>query len=218
MANIRSVVFDLDGTLIDVSSMVVRRLGEVIHASGAEAVPPEELGAAVQASRNARPSLARWARERITAGGGLAPPAAEIFAELTNVAVSARPDEHVLSAVASVAETHDVALVTNGRATLQRAKLRAAGLSALFPKDLVFVSGELGVRKPDARIFRMALERLGDRAESVMFVGDDEREDIAGARAVGMPTCRVAEVGVSTEADHRVRHVRDLMEVLTCGT
>jgi len=47
------------------------------------------------------------------------------------------------------------------------------------------VSWELGVLKPDARIYRIALERLGVPAGEALFV-DDRPENVAGAEAVGM--------------------------------
>jgi len=51
--------------------------------------------------------------------------------------------------------------------------------------DVMIYSGEVGVMKPDARIYQLALERLGLPAQAVVFV-DDVIENIAGAQAVGM--------------------------------
>ena len=48
-------------------------------------------------------------------------------------------------------------------------------------------SAEVGVRKPDARMYQTALDQAGVRAESAVFVGHDA-EELAGARAVGMHT------------------------------
>jgi glucose-1-phosphatase len=51
--------------------------------------------------------------------------------------------------------------------------------------DDMVISAEVGVMKPDARIFQMALERLGVTASESVFV-DDFPENVEGARAVGM--------------------------------
>src|SRR5205085_7030935 len=67
------------------------------------------------------------------------------------------------------------------RADLMQADLAAAGLDR-FLSATVF-SSEVGWRKPDLRIFRTALERLGVQPEETVFVGDRLRDDIAGARA-----------------------------------
>lgn len=49
----------------------------------------------------------------------------------------------------------------------------------------VLTSAEAGAAKPDPRLFRLALERLGVRAERALHVGDRD-EDERGARAAGM--------------------------------
>ena len=51
--------------------------------------------------------------------------------------------------------------------------------------DAIVISGEVGVNKPDAEIFRLGAERLGVAPEECVFV-DDLRENCAGAEAVGM--------------------------------
>jgi HAD superfamily hydrolase (TIGR01549 family) len=77
------------------------------------------------------------------------------------------------------------------RADLMHADLAALGLDR-FLSATVF-SSELGWRKPDARIFTAALQHLGVGAEEAVFVGDRLRDDIAGARAVGMRTVLTRE-------------------------
>jgi putative hydrolase of the HAD superfamily len=77
------------------------------------------------------------------------------------------------------------------RADLMHADLAALGLDR-FLSATVF-SSELGWRKPDARIFTAALQRLGVEAQEAVFVGDRLRDDIAGARAVGMRTVLTRE-------------------------
>jgi putative hydrolase of the HAD superfamily len=52
--------------------------------------------------------------------------------------------------------------------------------------DAVVFSYELGVRKPDPRIYRHALDALGARPEDTLFVGDGGSDEHRGARAVGM--------------------------------
>jgi 2-haloacid dehalogenase len=52
-------------------------------------------------------------------------------------------------------------------------------------EDIV-VSGEVKLVKPDARIFRLALERNRLRADTTLFV-DDALHNVEGARAVGLP-------------------------------
>ncbi len=51
--------------------------------------------------------------------------------------------------------------------------------------DAMVISGEVGVMKPEARIYRIALEQAGVSPDEAVFV-DDFYENIEGCRAVGM--------------------------------
>jgi putative hydrolase of the HAD superfamily len=52
--------------------------------------------------------------------------------------------------------------------------------------DAVVTSSEVGVEKPDRRIFAEALRRLGVEPEAALHVGDSPLEDVEGAIAAGM--------------------------------
>ncbi|MFB6782756.1 HAD family hydrolase [Streptomyces sp. NPDC056352] len=51
--------------------------------------------------------------------------------------------------------------------------------------DTVVISGEVGLRKPDAAIYELALRQLGLQAGAVAFV-DDAKPNVLGAAKVGM--------------------------------
>jgi len=63
-------------------------------------------------------------------------------------------------------------------------ELRAVGLDSFF--ETVVVSGDLGYRKPDPRIFSLAFARMQLSPEDVLFVGNDMYRDIYGAQQAGM--------------------------------
>ena len=77
-------------------------------------------------------------------------------------------------------------LVTNGFAETHREKLSILELEDAF--DEVFIADEVGMIKPDPRLFRLACERLGATPESSAMVGDRYDRDIRGAHAVGLYT------------------------------
>ncbi|MGW7439523.1 HAD family hydrolase [Streptomyces sp. NPDC054849] len=80
-----------------------------------------------------------------------------------------------------------IAIATNGSADIQWAKLGATGIARRV--HAVCVSAELGVRKPDPRLFVTAAERCGVHPENGgWMVGDDPLKDIAGGRSVGLST------------------------------
>lgn len=79
------------------------------------------------------------------------------------------------------------AIVTNvapDRLQFQRNKIDALGLAPLF--DAIVMSGEVGVHKPDHRVFDHATNLLGVSNEDCVFVGDNPNADIVGALNAGM--------------------------------
>jgi putative hydrolase of the HAD superfamily len=60
--------------------------------------------------------------------------------------------------------------------------------------DAVVLSSDAGAAKPEARIFQLALQRLGVSSEEALFVGDDPEEDLAGARAAGLTAVDVGSL------------------------
>lgn len=75
-------------------------------------------------------------------------------------------------------------LITNGFSQTQHQKLRSAKLDGYF--EHVFISDELGMRKPNADIFEYAMSQVGTQAKQCLMVGDSLQADIAGARGVGI--------------------------------
>jgi hypothetical protein len=71
-----------------------------------------------------------------------------------------------------------------GASCLQRDKLASSGLSHYF--DVVVVSGDLGVVKPDASIFIDACSRLGVQPADAIMIGDSRTRDIDGALGAGL--------------------------------
>jgi putative hydrolase of the HAD superfamily len=91
-----------------------------------------------------------------------------------------------------------LAAVSNSNGTLRRLFDRL-GFAPFF--EVALDSRVEGVEKPDPRLFRLALERLGARAESAVHVGDFYHVDVAGARAAGVRPVLVDEAGLYPDAD-----------------
>jgi putative hydrolase of the HAD superfamily len=60
--------------------------------------------------------------------------------------------------------------------------------------DATIFSYQLGVRKPDARIYKHALEAVGVRPDEALFVGDGCSDEHRGARAVGIRSVLVTRL------------------------
>jgi len=193
---LRAILFDIDDTLIDWQSAVRRASrSQGVH----RGLPWEEAG---------RPPAANTPGRRV-------PPAWRARAM-----ASVQPDGRVSALLAELAGTYRLAAVSNGAGVVQREKLRRAALAEAV--ECVVISGEVGVRKPGAGIFRRALAALGCRAEEALFVGNDLTTDVAGAAEAGLRTCWVAADEVADESaytsDVRIATVLDLPRVLPCLT
>ena len=108
-------------------------------------------------------------------------------------------------------------MVTNGSTATQWGKLRKTGIADLVTACIV--SEEFGIRKPDPRIFRHALGRIGATAESTLFIGDNPEDDILGAAGAGMYTAWISlgrswEI-TSTSPDHVLANVWEVEELVS---
>ncbi|MGB2080015.1 MAG: pyrimidine 5'-nucleotidase [Vibrio sp.] len=86
-------------------------------------------------------------------------------------------------------------IITNGFTALQDIRLERTGFKHFF--DLLVISEQVGVAKPDVAIFEYALERMPTRpqASRVLMVGDNPHSDILGGQNAGMKTCWLNEHG-----------------------
>ncbi|WP_110933237.1 HAD family hydrolase [Paenibacillus bouchesdurhonensis] len=81
---------------------------------------------------------------------------------------------------------YTMALITNGQTLIQHGKINQLGIRDDF--DLIIVSEEAGVKKPNPRIFEMAIEELQLKPEECVYIGDHPINDIEGAARIGMET------------------------------
>ena len=77
--------------------------------------------------------------------------------------------------------------------------------------DAVISSKDLGVRKPNAKIYLAALQQLGLKAEQAIFIGHKTSE-LNGARAVGMKTIAFNN-DETAEADYFIKQFSDLLSL-----
>ena len=77
-----------------------------------------------------------------------------------------------------------IIIVTNNIVAEQRLKLARCGLAGLV--DELVTSEEIGVSKPDARIFHAALERARAAPDAAVMLGDAWATDIEGALSAGI--------------------------------
>lgn len=76
-----------------------------------------------------------------------------------------------------------IGVLTNGFTEVQYRKLRTTGLDRYIQR--MVISDEIGIQKPDTRLFRYAEQETGATQESAVMVGDNPDNDIQGALNAG---------------------------------
>jgi HAD superfamily hydrolase (TIGR01549 family) len=89
--------------------------------------------------------------------------------------------------VKELSRKFSVGVVSNGFPDVQYRKLETMGLRDLF--SCIVLSEEIGIRKPDPRIFHRATSLLNMQSSECLYIGDSYTNDIIGAKTAGMLTC-----------------------------
>lgn len=76
-----------------------------------------------------------------------------------------------------------IGVLTNGFTEVQYRKLRATGLDRYIQR--MVISDEIGIQKPDPRLFRYAEQETGATPETTIMIGDNPDNDIQGALNAG---------------------------------
>ena len=106
-----------------------------------------------------------------------------------------------------------VGVITNGPSYLQNHKMDTSGLRQYC--DIVVVSGDVGVHKPDPALFTYTADKLGLKPCECMYVGDHPINDIQGADRAGMQAVRMNFGWFKDEQlDPRIPTINDIIEVL----
>ena len=107
-----------------------------------------------------------------------------------------------------------IGLISNGRTPFQEHNFYALGLTEYFSS--MIVSEAVGLRKPDPAIFLLSCQQLGIHPKDCTFVGDNELADIQGAKAIGMKTIffHPNPAISSVRADANFHHYEKLMTIL----
>ncbi len=85
--------------------------------------------------------------------------------------------------------------------------------------DPIIISSEVNCKKPDPKIFELALDKAGVSAGECIYVGDNYYDDAVGSRAVGMQSLilnRFGKLGVEEISDCPIiEHISQIPEYIT---
>jgi HAD superfamily hydrolase (TIGR01509 family) len=151
------------------------------------------------------------------AGAATRPPEAEFDAMADAlgdaIASEARVLDHTAEVIPQLAAGHRLGLISNyPHAPVVRRTLDRFGLSRYF--DSVVVSAETGWMKPHAQCYQPALRALEADHTRTLMVGDDFRNDVQGARAMGLHAAWLAPGKTKPVAqDNDFFHLQSLAEL-----
>lgn len=209
--NVRGIIFDINGTLVDIhtneaSDEIYRAISNFLSFQGISLSPDavrtlyfqvmkdqRRLGAETYPEFDAVAVFREIIMRCQTDFTRLLPVSkirqlplflAEMYRSLSRYRLQLYPG--VKEVLTQLSPQYLMAAVSDGQSAWAMPELYGVGLSGYF--EPVIVSGDLGFRKPDVRIFRLALDGLGMGPQEVLFVGNDMYRDIFGAQQLGIKT------------------------------
>lgn len=213
-ADVTCVLFDLYGTLVDVrldedSSRLWTGLTAVVRELGGTVEQPSHVRERFRRILN---DEARHRREgflldaafrRLLAGFGADQDVAHAGREFRRLSVDALTIRSYVGPLFERLRRSGCprGIVSNTEAVLTRFDLDC--FPALLDAETIVLSSEVGVRKPDVRIFEIALRRLHAAADTAVFVGNSLAEDIEGARRAGLRALYLDDAATEIEALNR---------------
>jgi len=105
-------------------------------------------------------------------------------------------------------------VISNGAVEMQHDKLHRLGIYHYF--ENITVSEEVGVTKPDKKIFLKACEKMNCKPEDCLYVGDDFEKDVKGALNVGMKAVWFNRNGETRSGDFE--EIRSMKELISAKT
>lgn len=204
-----TVVFDLDGTLVDTAPDLCAALNHALGVLGRSGVPADDVRHMV--GHGARKLLERGLGATGAVSAALVeagvPPFLEFYA--ANIAVGSRPYAGVEAALDALAAAGSrVAICTNKPVALSNALVAALGWDGRFAANLGFDS--VAAAKPDPGHLWATIAAAGGDPATTVFVGDSIT-DTTTARAAGIPVIAVsfgfsdrpvADLGADLVIDH----------------
>lgn len=222
MRKIKALTFDVYGTLIDTADSSIQATREILARGGIHLSPRLFYQKWRQAADKLRSGDIFYNVKQILSKSfqktlqdfGLVPSLDHIdimFEAIKN----RRVFPEVKDVCLKLSQNYIIAILSNADDELVLPSIERTGLSFTY----VVTSESAKAYKPDPKIFRDCLERLGCSAPEVLHIGNSRLEDITGAKNVGMPVVwvnRDHEViqDRSIKPDYEIKDLRGLLDIL----
>ena len=236
MSEIRAVFFDIDGTLFSTSEFASRAREASVDAMVGAGLPVsreellEELAEVVlEFSSNYEKHfdklLLRLPRRTLKGLNPAVITAAGIVAYHDTKTRLLEPFVDVVEVLRRLRQTELLlGIITEGLEIKQAEKLVRLRLLEFFQQKSIFISHQVGISKPNPKLYQRACIDLNLRPSECVYVGDNPLMDIDPANEIGMITVlvqredRFRNIVGQSPPDHIIQNFWDLAEVLReCG-
>ena len=114
-----------------------------------------------------------------------------------------------------------IGVITEGLEIKQAEKLVRLGVVPYLSPRAIFISDQIGISKPNRKLYQRACTEVGVKPEETMYVGDHPQNDIAPAKSLGMVAVRHrwqggkhAHTEGDVRADYEIRGFHELLQIL----
>ncbi len=190
MTSIRTVVFDLDGTLVDTAPDLINALNYVLAREGLPAIPMAVARNMIGAGARRLIERGLESERRYVSVADIDRMTSDFIAYYADhIADESRPFEGLETALDAMAERgYRFAVCTNKLEWLSKRLLDRLELSHRFAA--ICGADTFGVSKPDPAILQQTVVRAGGHLPSTIMVGD-AGTDVGVARRAGVPVVGV---------------------------
>ncbi|HEY5338812.1 MAG TPA: HAD-IA family hydrolase [Rhizomicrobium sp.] len=201
MTSLPTLIFDLDGTLVDTAPDLLGAMNAVLIAQGRKPVDPETLRHMVGFGAASLIRQAMAATGPAVAEDRLPALVDDFVAHYAaHLADSSKPFSGVVETLAALQKQGvKMGVLTNKPHELTLPLLKALDLDKFF--GAIHGAGRYSYNKPDPRVFRHIVEELTGNANAPAVMIGDSATDVATARAAGVPVI-VVSYGYTPEPAH----------------
>jgi len=218
----QTIVFDLDGTLVDTAPDLINALNHVLVREKLAPIPLEQARGLIGGGARKLIERGLEAEGRSASAGIISAMTADFISHYAeHIADESRPFEGMLAALDDLSALgHVLAVCTNKLEWLSLRLLERLGMKSRFAA--ICGSDTFGVQKPDPAILRQTVVRAGGQLDRAIMVGD-AGTDVGAARRAGIPVIGVSfgytEVPMADlKPDRLIHSMHDLPEAVASLT
>lgn len=111
-------------------------------------------------------------------------------------------------------------VITAGLAVKQAEKLIRLNLYRYFTPTAIFISDQIGISKPNVKLYQRACEEMDIEPREVVYVGDNPQTDIDPPNSIGMITVlnlrseKIYPESRSSRPHYKIKNFHDLLQIL----